>query len=221
MIGVIAALIERARTGRGKALDLSLLDVQLAMNTYRVPQTFGSGIDFGVPSPRRGGAGATPYGPFRCADGAWIVLGVASNFWPAFCRAVDRAAWIEDPRFTTLQLRQANQPALEQKVEERLAQESAGDWQDRLIAAGVPAARVNQVHEAFAHPQAQARQALVGFRQPGGRVVHAAAHPVRWVGEAAFAQRAPVATGADTQAVPTSRRARRDSVIRAKNETQT
>ena len=201
VIGVIAALIERARTGRGKALDLSLLDVQLAMNTYRVPQTFGSGIDFGVPSPRRGGAGATPYGPFRCADGAWIVLGVASNFWPAFCRAVDRAAWIEDPRFTTLQLRQANQPALEQKVEERLAQESAGDWQDRLIAAGVPAARVNQVHEAFAHPQAQARQALVGFRQPGGRVVHAAAHPVRWVGEAAFAQRAPVATGADTQAV--------------------
>jgi crotonobetainyl-CoA:carnitine CoA-transferase CaiB-like acyl-CoA transferase len=201
VIGIIASLIERARSGRGKALDISLLDVQLAMNTYRVPQTFGSGIDFGVPSPRRGGAGATPYGPFRCADGAWIVLGVASNFWHAFCRAVDRAAWIEDPRFMTLALRQANQPELERIVEERLAEESAAHWQERLIAAGVPAARVNQIHEAFAHPQAQARQALVAFRQPGGRVVQAAAHPVRWVGEAVFAQRVPVATGADTQAV--------------------
>jgi CoA:oxalate CoA-transferase len=201
VIGVIATLIERARTGRGKALDISLLDVQLAMNTYRVPQTFGSGIDFGVPSPRRGGAGATPYGPFLCADGAWIVLGVASNFWPAFCRVVGREVWIEDARFATLQLRQANQPELERLVEERLVQETASHWQAQLIAAGVPAARVNQIHEAFDHPQAQARQALVAFRQPGGRMVHAAAHPVRWVGEAAFAQRAPVATGTDTQAV--------------------
>lgn len=201
VIGVLAALRERARTGRGKALDIALLDVQLAMNTYRVPQTFGSGVDFGVPSPRRGGAGATPYGPFRCADGSWIVIGVASNFWPAFCRAVDRAGWIDEPRFATLAQRQAHQAALEQLVEERLAQEPASHWQAVLIQAGVPAAQVHQIHEAFAHPQAQARQALVAFRQPGGRVVHAAAHPVRWVGEPAFPQRAPVPTGADTEAV--------------------
>jgi crotonobetainyl-CoA:carnitine CoA-transferase CaiB-like acyl-CoA transferase len=201
VIGVIASLLERARTGRGKALDISLLDVQLAMNTYRVPQTFGSGSDFGVPSPRRGGAGATPYGPFQCADGAWIVLGVASNFWPAFCRAVGREWWIDDPRFATLQQRQANQSQLERLVEERLVEDSARHWQDVLTDAGVPAARVNQIHEAFEHPQAQARQALVAFRQPGGRVVKAAANPVRWAGEAPFEQRAPVATGADTAAI--------------------
>jgi crotonobetainyl-CoA:carnitine CoA-transferase CaiB-like acyl-CoA transferase len=206
VIGVIAALLERARSGRGKALDISLLDVQLAMNTYRVPQTFGSGIEFGVPSPRRGGAGATPYGPFRCADGAWIVLGVASNFWPAFCRCVDRAAWIEDARFATLAQRQAKQSELERLVEQRLGEETAAHWEERLTAAGVPAARVNQIHEAFAHPQALARQALVEFVQPGGRVIKAAAHPVRWVGEAVFVQRAPVATGADTASILASLR---------------
>lgn len=201
VIGVIAALIERARSGRGRSLDISLLDVQLAMNTYRVPQTFGSGIEFGVPSPRRGGAGATPYGPFRCADGAWIVLGVASNFWPTFCRVLDRAEWIEDRRFETLSLRQANQPELERLVEQRLAEAGALEWQALLTDAGVPAARVNGIPEAFEHPQAQHRQALVRFEQPSGRVVHVAAHPVRWVGEALLPQRAPVATGADTAAV--------------------
>lgn len=201
VIGVISALLERARTGKGKALDISLLDVQLAMNTYRVSQTFGSGIDFGVPSPRRGGAGATPYGPFRCADGAWIVLGVASHFWPAFCRSIGCEAWVDDSRFKTLSLRQANQAALEYLVEERLGQESASHWQDLFLVAGVPAARVNQIHEAFDHPQARARRALEEFRQPGGRVVKVAANPLRWVGEAPLAQRPPVATGADTRTI--------------------
>ena len=206
VIGILAALRDRVRTGCGAALDISLLDVQLAMNTYRVPQTFGSGIEFGVPSPRRGGAGATPYGPFRCADGSWIVIGVASNFWPSFCRVVGCEDWVADPRFATLAQRQANQPQLEGLVEQRLAQHGAGHWQDLLTAAGVPAARVNQIHEAFAHPQAQARQALVAFRQAAGRVVHVAAHPVRWLGEDAFAQRAPVAIGTDTEAVLASLR---------------
>lgn len=201
VIGVLASLAERMRTGRGRSIDLSLLDVQLAMNTYRVPQTFGSGVDFGVPSPRRGGAGATPYGPFRCRDGAWIVIGVASNFWPAFCRALDRVGWIEDARYTTLAQRQAHQVELERAVEERLAMEGADHWQAALAEAGVPVARVNSIHEAFAHPQALHREALVCFRQPEGRVVSAAAHPVRWVGEPSFPQRPPVPTGADTATV--------------------
>ena len=201
VIGVIGALLERDRSGRGSALDIALLDVQLAMNTYRVPQTFGSGIDFGVPSPRRGGAGATPYGPFRCGDGGWIVLGVASNFWPAFCETVGRPVWKSDPRFATLALRQEHQAALEQLVEERLLQESAGHWEHLFTSAGVPAARVNRIDEAFHHPQARARGALVEFRQPGGRVVKAAAFPVRWVGEAVFGQRPPVEQGSDTEAI--------------------
>ena len=201
VIGILAALHERSRTGRGKALDISLFDVQLALNTYRVPQTFASGIDFGMPSPRRGGAGATPYGPFACAEGSWIVLGVASNFWPAFCRALGQPDWIEDKRFATLAQRQVNQTELEGLVEARLRDHTATHWQDRLMSVGVPAACVNRIDEAFMHPQARARGALVSFRQAGGRVVHAAAHPVRWVGEPAFEQRAPVEMGADTDAV--------------------
>ena len=201
VIGVVAALLARQRSGQGAALDISLLDVQLAMNTYRVPQVFGSGIDFGVPSPRRGGAGATPYGPYRCADAAWIVLGVASNFWPAFCQTLGCTEWLVDARFATLVDRQANQAALEALVEQRLSSDTAQRWEERLTAAGVPAARVNQIHEAFDHPQARARGALVAFRQPRGRVIQVADSPLRWVGEPALPQRPPVAVGADTDAI--------------------
>ncbi|MES2975157.1 MAG: CoA transferase [Pseudomonadota bacterium] len=201
VIGTLAALAERDRTGAGQAVDISLLDVQLAMNTYRVPQVFGSGMDFKAASPRRGGAGATPYGPFQCGDGGWVVIGVASNFWKAFCEAVERPEWLDDARFATLALRQANQRALEELVEARFRDDTSASWADRLVTHGVPAARVNEIHEAFGHPQARARDMLVRFEQANGRVIHAAASPLRFAGEAPLPQRAPVATGADTQAV--------------------
>ncbi len=201
VIGTLAALAERDRSGKAQAVDISLLDVQLAMNTYRVPQVFGSGMDFKAASPRRGGAGATPYGPFQCGDGGWVVIGVASNFWPAFCTAMQRPEWENDPRFATLALRQSNQPELEKVVEERFREGTAAQWADTLVAHGVPAARVNEIHEAFEHPQAKARGMLVKFTAPNGRVFHAAASPLHFAGEAALPQRAPVATGADTQSV--------------------
>ncbi|RYX95385.1 MAG: CoA transferase [Comamonadaceae bacterium] len=201
VIGTLAALAARDSQGTAQAIDVSLLDVQLAMNTYRVPQTFGSNMSFGTASPRRGGAGATPYGPFQCSDGAWVVIGVASNFWKAFCAVMDKPEWVDDPRFVTLAQRQANQAALETVVEARFREATASQWADRLVAGGVPAARVNQIHEAFEHPQAVARGMLASFTQGSGRVVHAAASPLKFTGEAALPQRAPVATGHDTEAV--------------------
>jgi crotonobetainyl-CoA:carnitine CoA-transferase CaiB-like acyl-CoA transferase len=201
VIGTLAALAGRDRTGAGQAFDVSLLDVQLAMNTYRVPQTFGSGMNFQAASPRRGGAGATPYGPFQCADGAWVVIGVASNFWKAFCTVMERPQWVEDPRFATLAQRQANQRELELLVEARFREDTAAAWESRLVQGGVPAARVNEIHEAFAHPQAQARSMLARFEQPTGRVIHAAASPLRFAGEPPLPQRAPVGTGENTEEV--------------------
>src|SRR5690606_22913721 len=124
---------------------------------YRVPQAFGSGIEFDVPSPRKGGAGTVPYGPFLCGDGAWIVIGVATNFWKAFCDVLGDARVTSDPRFATLRDRQANQPALEAILEPLFLAASSDDWQRRLVAAGVPVGKVNTIREAFAHEQAVAR----------------------------------------------------------------
>jgi crotonobetainyl-CoA:carnitine CoA-transferase CaiB-like acyl-CoA transferase len=197
-IGLMAALEEREATGRGQAVEVALLDAQLALNTYRVPQAFGAGVAFGTPSPRRGGAGAVPYGPFRCGDGAWLVIGVASNFWPAFKAELELP---DDPRFATLALRQANQVALDAMLEPLFLARSAAAWETALMARGVPVGRVNDIAEAFAQPQAAARGMLARFEEPGGRQVFAAGDPIRFAGEAALPQRAPVPKGADTDAV--------------------
>jgi crotonobetainyl-CoA:carnitine CoA-transferase CaiB-like acyl-CoA transferase len=197
-IGLMAALEEREVTGRGQAVEVALLDAQLALNTYRVPQAFGAGVTFDMPSPRRGGAGAVPYGPFRCGDGAWLVIAVASNFWTAFKQVLDLP---DDPRFATLALRQANQTALDALLEERFLTRGAAAWEEALVARGVPAGRVNDIAEAFAQPQAAARGMLVSLAELGGREVMVAGDPIRFAGEAPLPQRPPVPRGADTDAV--------------------
>jgi len=197
-IGLLAALEEREVTGRGQAVEVALLDAQLALNTYRVPQAFGSGIRFETPSPRRGGAGAVPYGPFRCGDGRWLVIAVASNFWPAF---VEVMALPEDPRFATLPLRQTNQAALDALLEQRFLAQDAAAWEQALIARGVPAGRVHDIEGAFAQPQAAARAMLLRFGSEGGREVCTAGSPIRFAGENLPPSQPPVPRGADTDAV--------------------
>ena len=66
---IASALFQRERTGKGQRIDVSMLDCQLALHTFRVPQSFGAGIEFTQPSPRRGGAGAGAVDPGRnCPD---------------------------------------------------------------------------------------------------------------------------------------------------------
>lgn len=195
VIGILAALQERARTGKGQALDIALLDGMLALNTYRVPQAFGAGMAFGAPEPRRGGAGTVPYGPFLCGDGAWLVIGVASNFWRRFCTALGLEALADDPRFATLALRQAHQAELEAVLEPHFQTRTAGDWQEKLIAAGVPVGRVNTIRDAFGQPQAQARGMTVPLAGAPGITV--AGSPLRFVDEPPASFAAPRSAGAD------------------------
>lgn len=201
VIGVLAALEERERSGEGQAVEVSLLDGQLALNTYRVPQAFGAGIAFGTPSPRRGGAGTVPYGPFRCGDGAWIVLGVATNFWKAFVEVMNEPSWLADPRFATLKDRQQNQDALDALIEAKLLARSAAEWEAALMEKGVPCGKVNTIREALEQPQAVARDMNVIFKDDGGREVTVAGDPIRFVGEAPLPQRPPVPRGAGSAAI--------------------
>ena len=211
VIGVLAALAEREATGMGQAVDVALLDGQLALNTYRVPQTFGAGIQFETPAPRKGGAGTVPYGPFLCGDGSWIVIGVASTFWPAFCEVMSDGRLREDPRFTSLRDRQAHQEALDAILEELFLAGSSDHWQKELIAAGVPAGKVNTIREAFEQEQAVARGMSIRLAEPGGREVVVAANPIRFVGEVASGQRLPVPRGADTELILSSPRVRAEA----------
>ncbi len=163
-IGILAALQARERTGRGQAVDTSLLETPIAWSVYEAAEYFATGQ-----VPRRLGRGhrtAAPYQVFRTADG-WINLGGgAPGFWPPVCRVLDVPELVDDPRFATPALRVRNRQALEARLEARFATATTATWIERLETAGVPAGPVLTYDQTFADPQVRHRQMVVEVDHP-------------------------------------------------------
>jgi len=179
VIGILAALRQRRKSGQGDRLDLALMDVQLELHGYRVPAGASGSVEFG-PEPHRGGSGALPYGPFRTKDGGWFVLGITGQFWKSFCALVGRADWAEAPHYATEADRQANEAQLNADVAGAMAQKTGEAWQQAFIEAAIPGAKVCSIKEAFAHPHVPLRDMLVSFPDhPLGRQLKVAGSPIK------------------------------------------
>ena len=201
VLGILIALRRRrAQDGApGAALDVALLDAQLAMHAYRVPQALG-GARFAA-SPHRGGNGAMPYGPFRTADDRWFVLGITGQFWSRCCDVLGHPEWREDARFRTQANRQANEAALNAAVTAAMRRADADAWQARFVAAGIPGAKVATIEEAFAHPHVPLRDMLVGFDDAVGGRLKVAGDPIKLGAHPHAGFRPAPGLGADTVAV--------------------
>ena len=161
---VAGALFRRERTGRGSHVDLSLLDCQVSLLTY-IAQYFWT--DGRVPGPLGSAhASVVPYGALRTADGHLILAVFAEKFWASFCRAVERDAWADDPRFATNRDRVANRRDLMRMVEDLFATRTTADWLARLQAHGVPATPIQAVDEVLADPQVRHRGMVVDLEHP-------------------------------------------------------
>ena len=155
-LGTLAALRQRATTGYGRAIDISLLDCQAALLSYRVPQAVTIGRKF-LAEPRRGGTGSLPFGNFATADGKWFTICITPQFWPRFCTAAGHPEWETDPRFATEPLRRENEPELYALIEPAFLTRTAGQWQQLYLDIGLPGATILTITEAFTHPQSTAR----------------------------------------------------------------
>lgn len=168
--GILAALLERARTGRGRRVDISLLETMTEWMGY--PLYFG--MDGAPPPPRTGAAHATiyPYGPFRTGDGNSVLLGVQNDReWKLFAREVlQRPDLADDPRFTGNAQRVAHRDDIDAVAEEAFAGIDSAELIRRLDQAGIANGRINDVHDVWNHPQlaARGRWATVGI--PGGEI---------------------------------------------------
>jgi len=177
VIGVLGALAVRDRDGIGQAISVSMLDCQLALTTYRVPQVFDAHMPIRT-DPHRGGAGTVPYGPFQCSDGRWIAIGFAQSHWAAACAVMQSPHLVDDPRFATEPDRNVNQTELDVLISEILSRRTAAEWEAGFKEAGAPAGRVNTLQEAFAHPQVTARNMIMEVVDENGRIAHVAADPM-------------------------------------------
>lgn len=177
-IAVLASLRDVRRGRPSRHTDLSLLDIQIALHAYRVPQAIDLGVDF-RPQPRSGGSGARPYGVYPTADGRWFAAGITDQFWPTFCTAMELQALAEDPDFATGEARTRNADRLEERVEAAFRARTAQAIEDIFLAHRLPGSRVLTLEEAFQHPQAELHGMLRVVESPGRPSVHVAGSPIR------------------------------------------
>jgi crotonobetainyl-CoA:carnitine CoA-transferase CaiB-like acyl-CoA transferase len=153
-LAIVSALLARERTGRGCELDLSLYETALALVPYQLAEAAATGEASG----RHGTEFPliAPYGVFATADGELMVSVGNDRLFRAFCSALGLDGLTADPHFATNALRSENRAALTPPIRERLVQEPSATWLERLRAAGVPVAPVQDVAEVAAAEQTKA-----------------------------------------------------------------
>lgn len=168
--GILAALLERGRTGRGRRVDIALLESMTEWMGY--PLYFG--LDGASPPPRSGAAHATiyPYGPFKAGDGGSVLLGVQNDReWKLFARVVlQRPELADDPRFAGNATRVAHRELIDQIATASFANITITELVRRLDEAGIANGRINDVHEVWNHPQLAARGRWDRVPIPGGEI---------------------------------------------------
>src|SRR6266446_3625356 len=167
---ILAALIQRGKTGKGCRIDLSMLETMAEWMTYPLYYAF----DGAEPPPRTGAAHATiyPYGPFEAGDGKTVMLGLQNEReWTAFCeRVLERPELAADPRFASIARRTEARRELKEIVTEVFSTMTAQQVIEQLDAAEIANARVNDMHDLWAHPQLKARGRWIEIDTPVGRI---------------------------------------------------
>ena len=155
--GILTALYARERTGDGAAVEVSMLEALGEWMGFPLHYT----VHGGTPPPRSGAHHATiaPYGPYACAGGQAVLLGIQNEReWLRFCADVlRRPALASDPRFDTGPGRAANREALDREIHAVFSALRAAAVIERLDAAGIANASLNTVEQFADHPQLAAR----------------------------------------------------------------
>lgn len=169
-IGILAAVEQRHRTGRGQHLDMSLMDCATALLANQAMNQ----LTTGQPPLRQGNAhpNIAPYQVFEASDGHLIIAVGNDGQFARLCEALDLPGTAEDPRFVSNAARVAHREALTRVLSDRVAAWSVADLLQALEDRGVPAGPINTLDQVFADPQVLARglqiapDGIAGVRGP-------------------------------------------------------
>ena len=175
--GILAALFDRERTGKGRRIEISMLDTMLHLLSYigtmwltngEVPKPPGSAHDYSV-----------PWQAFATADGYVVVATRQENFWRKLCTVLDHPDLAGDPRFADNASRVKNRAVVVPILEQIFRTRNSADWLERLRAADVPSAPVNNVDGAFAEPPVKEREMIVEYDHPQVGKVRLPGNPIK------------------------------------------
>jgi crotonobetainyl-CoA:carnitine CoA-transferase CaiB-like acyl-CoA transferase len=148
------AILAALKEGGGHTLDVSLWETALAFVSYHLIGNLETGA---VPTPQGTAFHAiAPYQVFPAADGGLMITAANDGIFARLVEAIGLPELANDPRFATNPDRVRNRPALVEALSARLREDTRGAWLEKLVAAGVPAAPVQDIGEVAADPQTEA-----------------------------------------------------------------
>jgi crotonobetainyl-CoA:carnitine CoA-transferase CaiB-like acyl-CoA transferase len=198
-LGVLAALLERDRTGEGSVVDVSLYETALGYIGYHLAGYLADGTlphGQGTRFPM-----VAPYQVFPTRDGELMIAGGNDRLFAAICSVLDLSELVDDPRFRTNALRVEHREALCDVLTRRLVQDDTDVWRQRLADAGVPAAPVADVADVANAPQTEALGMLQALPHPEIPGLRLTALPLSFDGERAKHQSPPPRIGQHTASI--------------------
>ena len=190
---ILAALLQRGRTGKGARLEVSLLESAIKLLAPNLQAYWQSGS-----VPVRSGSGhpsVVPYEVFETADRPLLMAIANEKFWRLFCKVADREVWLDDPRFRTNPDRVKNRDELIPLVAGRMTSLTADAWTAKLDAAGIPASTLHSIADIADSPQAEALGIYRTMVHPDLGEIKAVCEPILYDGQRAISDRPPPILG--------------------------
>ena len=176
VMGIQAAIIDRANTGMGQHVDISMLDCQISMLNYMATMQTMSGI---VPEPIGNSHFVhMPYNSFLTKDYPIVIAAVGDQFWPRLLKLFNNRE-LQDPKYVTAYERQKDKDKLEKIIQDELIKEKSSHWLKLLEKESVPCARVNNVEQAINDEQVKHRNMLVDVPHRNGGSVKIPGNPIK------------------------------------------
>ncbi len=164
VIGILASLFYREKTGRGQHHDGAMVDglfcvLENAIARHTIEGTVPGPLGSAHPS-------ITPFQGFETKD-SWIITPIGNDsLWATFCTVLDRKDLIQDPRFATNPMRTKNKTVLIPILAEELKKKTLQEWSALFEAAGLPYSPINTIKDICEDPHISYRKMLVDIEQP-------------------------------------------------------
>lgn len=198
-IAILAALHERNSTGRGRLIDISLLDGLFGLLGYIAQLSFFTGQN---PTPQGSQhPNLVPYGAFPAKDGAIIIACLTNSFWGRICAALGFPEATDDPQLDTLEKRRDARARVNAMIAERTEQKTVDELVEIFTAHQVPHAPILGVGEALAQPQAVAREMVVEAQHKTLGPIPIVNRPIKFPGAPQPVPTAPPVLGEHTDAI--------------------
>jgi crotonobetainyl-CoA:carnitine CoA-transferase CaiB-like acyl-CoA transferase len=195
-MGVLAAYVERLKTGRGQRVDTSLFEAGITQTFWQSAIALATGV-----SPEPMGSAHplnAPYEAFETADG-WITIGASNEAtWQRLPPVLGLTKLLDDERFLKNIDRMRNREALNEALAPAFKQRETDEWLTLLEKSGVPAGPVLSIGDMLAHPQARARAMVVEAEHPSLGPIETIGFPVKFSATPAAIGRGAPRLGEDT-----------------------